>query len=167
MENKEIDDLIDNLGGIAPAVGDVFVPLSKKDLKELESKFDYELPGIIVSLLCRFGAFRFNEYAYFTPTKPFPKSYSNTNRGILGLFFGKSSKAYPKAKAISLVRQLEIHEEDFAKDFLPIADNGAGDIIGVRLGIGAVELWIHDAPAGKEFVHVNASLDSWLASLEN
>ena len=141
MENKELDALIENLGGIVPAVGYVFEPLSKKELKEIASKFDYELPSAIVSLLSRFGAFRFNEYAYYSPTKPFPKSYSKTNRGILGVFFGKPSKAYPKAKAISLARQLEIHDEDFAEDFLPIADNGAGDIIGVRLGNGAVELW--------------------------
>ncbi len=167
MENRELDDLIDNLGGIIPAVGDVFEPLSKKEVKEIESKFDYELPSVVTALLSRFGAFRFNEYVYYTPTKPFPKSYSKTNRGILGVFFGKLSKAYPKSKAISLARQLEIHDEDFPEDFLPIADNGAGDIIGVRLGNGAVELWIHDAPEGKEVSHVNASLNGWLASLEN
>lgn len=167
MENKTLDELIDRLGGIVPAVGDAFEPLSKKEIKEVESKFDYDLPSVVSSLLSRFGAFRFNEYVYYTPTKPFPKSYSKTNRGILGVFFGKTSTAYPKAKAISLARQLEMHEEDFAEDFLPLADNGAGDIIGVRLSNGAVELWIHDAPEGKEVSHVNASLEGWLASLEN
>jgi hypothetical protein len=167
MEDKALDNLIDSIGGIVPAVGDVFDPLSKKELKEIESGFDYDLPRVVISLLTRFGAFRFNEYVYYTPTKPFPKSYSKTNRGILGVFFGKPSKAYPKAKAISLARQIEMHGEDFAEDFLPIADNGAGDIIGVRLGTGAVELWVHDAAAGKEVCHVNKSFDDWLASLEN
>ncbi len=47
MENRELDDLIDNLGGIIPAVGDVFEPLSKKEVKEIESKFDYELPSVL------------------------------------------------------------------------------------------------------------------------
>lgn len=157
--SNSLDALIDGLGGIVPVVGNIFEPLSKKDLREIEAKFDDEFPPIVVELLSRFGAFRFNEYVYYTPAKPFPKSYSKSNRGILGIFFGKYSKAYPKAKAISLARQIEIHKGDFETDFLPIADNGGGDIIGVRLSDGAVELWVHDAPKGKEIARTNASLD--------
>lgn len=166
MDNKALDNLIESLGGIAPAVGDAFEPLSRKELKAIQSKFGYELPNVVNSLLSRYGAFRFKEYVYYTPTKPFPKWYSKTNRGILGVFFGKPSQAFPKAKAISLLRQIEIHEE-FAEDFLPMADNGAGDIIGVRLSSGTVEIWIHDAAEGEEVCHVSPNLDSWLNSLEN
>ncbi len=166
MDFHEITHLFDGLGGVAPAVGATFDCLNSKELKAIQSRFKSELPETVNLLLSNFGAFCFEEYAYYTPLKRFPTWYSKSNRGIVGTFFGKPSKNHPKAKAISLLHQFSLHPDDFTEDFLPIADDGGGNIMGVRLASREFYLWIHDAPEGKEYCYVNRTIDDWLRSLE-
>lgn len=52
------------------------------------------------------------------------------------------------------------------KDFLPFADNGDGDILGIRLKTRHVALFVHDAPVGTGSYHVTTHLMLGLYRLE-
>lgn len=164
---KNFQDIADKLGGVIPAVGDEFEPLTKKEVSAIERTLKRKIPPEVCKLLTTYGAFRFNEEVYYRPQRPFPKAYSKSNRGILGAFLGKLSKRYPKAKGISLANCLKLLKEEFPVDFLPIADNGAGDFLGIQLEDGSISLWIHDAPEGKDICFVNRCFNNWLETLEN
>jgi len=138
-----------------------------EEIGDIQARYENELPETVVKMLSNYGAFRFEEYVYYSPVVPFPCAYSKSNRGIVGTVFGKQSREYPKAKAISLTHQLNLHKDDFGDDFLPIADNGAGDVIGIKLATGHVQLWVHDAYEQQGFYEVRISIDEWVSSLEN
>lgn len=165
---KELAALLEKLGGIEPSVGDDFNPLATSDIKEIEAKVKGEVPTLCQELLLAFGSFRFKEDIFYTPVIPFPKKYSKTNRGIVGNFLGKKNPKYPRARSISILHLLDLLEEDLPPGFMPIADNGAGDLIGLFVNSGRkgqVALWNHDDPSAGGLYEVNVTFEKWLNSL--
>lgn len=160
MGSKEIlNACFKRLGGVIPSVGESFNRLNEKEIAEISNRFDYALPNIIVTLLSDFGSCTFEEYVYFQPE-------SSAHRFLVRTFLGKCSTDFPRATAISILEQLEWHQEDFDANFLPFADDGGGDLYGVYLPTGQVLLWSHDDP-DTEFFVLSESLEEWLNTLEN
>jgi SMI1 / KNR4 family (SUKH-1) len=157
--NEIVNKCFGRLGGVTPAVGEVFNPLSEKEIAEISSRFDFPLPSGIVAILLDFGACTFQEYVYCRPE-------FSEHRFLVRTFLGKCSRDYPKATAISLLEQLEWHQEDFDVNFLPFADDGGGDLFGVYLPTGNVLFWSHDDP-DVEFQILSNSLEEWFNTLEN
>ncbi len=159
--NPHLKKLLSTCGDLIPAVGDTLNPLSHADVAAIEARVDRPLDSVHREMLMSFGASRFEDDVFFTPEVAFPKSYSKSNTGIVGIFLGKLNENYPKAKGISVLHKLNIHNDDLPPDFVPIADVGSGDLYGSRLD-GSVWLWIHDALAGKELTPVSSSMPAWL-----
>lgn len=159
MGTKEIiDSCFKRLGGVNPAVGERFHPLTEKEIAEISIRFTFPLPEIVVAILSKFGASTFEEYV-------FCRTQSSENRFLIRTFLGKQNSDYPKATDISLLEQLEWHKEDFDGDFLPFADDGGGNLYGVNLPTGQVLLWSHDDPDAEFFILSN-SIDEWFNTLE-
>lgn len=87
----ELLEKFDRVGGIEPAVGQAFDPLSLDEIKSLATDFGGPLPDSLKLYLCGFGAIGFRKMVFYQPAKPFPTSYSRTNTGIARLLFGKTN----------------------------------------------------------------------------
>jgi hypothetical protein len=80
-------------------VGSEFDPLNSKEVVLVSKKCKFALPETVEELLSNYGAFTFEKYDFFTPIKPYPKWYSQSNKSIVGTFFGKLNKKFRNRSA--------------------------------------------------------------------
>ncbi len=160
----------DRVGGVEPAVGQAFDPLSPDEIRSLAADFGGPLPDSLELYLREFGAVGFSKDVFYRPVRPFPLSYSRNNIAIVSLLFGRINPAYPKARHLSIARKKLLLKDVLSGGLMPFADNGAGDFLFVQLNgdsHGAVYLWDHETPDAENFYFVNGSFDAWLDSLSN
>jgi len=164
----DVEAILAKLGGIEPSVGDEFDPLTALDVRQIEKAVGAKLPKLLQQILTSYGSFSFKNYVFYTPTVKFPKSYSKWNRGIVGMLLGKVNPKYPRARAISILRTLDMLDDVLPAKYLPIAEDGMGDVVCLSLArknAGVIFLWNHEGRTGEDWYLVNDSLEGWLRSL--
>lgn len=132
------------LGGIVPAVGEEFVPMSEDEISALESTLPGQFPASYGAFLKTYGAASFGEYIDFEPIEPLPATISSTGKGHISHFYGAKSSRYKDN--MSLERNFRVYRGRMPESLIPIGNDGVGNQI--CLGVdgderGKVYFWDH------------------------
>ena len=159
MSDSELHRLLLRLGGVEPAVGDTFYPLSPDEVNEIEDSIEHRFDETFRKLLRAYGSVIFTESVFY-----------RSNRGIVSLILGAIHPGVPHAKNLAIEFVFRLLSNELKDGVVPFADNGVGDYLCFDLseeGSGSVYLWDHEAPADVDDLHsVSDSFDTWLRSLE-
>ena len=154
--------------GIIPLFGDSFKPLTDSEIQQLEEDFQLLFLPDYKWLLKRYGSFGFNKWIEFEFLAKVPPYISDLNIGHFSTFFGSGiDKDY---LLFSLRFNIELYRDMFLQDFIPIGDDGSGDIICMSLtedNIGSIYYWYHEAEEDDKTLYLIAeSLRDFLLKLK-
>lgn len=139
------EELFAGLGGLKPAVGSVFQPLTAPEIGLLEAEIGAAIPEDYREFLLKYGAASFGTLTRFGSIAMLPKEYSETRkRGPFDYFYGAHRP--PNPETISLIWNLEILKDRMPVGFLPIGDDGVGNQVCISCKgptKGKVFLWDH------------------------
>lgn len=136
-----LKDKFVQLGGICPAVGECFAPLSEEEISTLEQRLGSTLPESYREFVSQFGRSAFHEYVDFTPLQPFHDSPAV--KGHLGIFFGGESLTH---RSYSINWNNAAYSGRLPSELLPIGGDGGGDLICLSIqgeSRGKVYYWDH------------------------
>lgn len=131
----------DSLGGIIPAAGGSYVPISVVELNLLESDLGAELPLSYKDFVSKYGQSAFEEYVGFDSEEEVPGSPDG--RGHFSLFFGGKDTEF---KSYSVAWNVANYRDRIPLKMLPIGTDGSGDLLLLsveELSFGQVFYWDH------------------------
>ena len=151
------ETVFERLGGVRPAVGDGLSPMSKEEIKSVESFIDARLPLLYREFLATFGACTFNgtspdnPHLVFRSSTGFPEHVSDDDCGLFDAFYGAKQDEHDP---YSLAVRIRFFMHRMPKSIIPIGDDGgAGQIcIGIHGNeLGKVYYWDQaNEPLGEE-----------------
>jgi hypothetical protein len=143
-EIMQLEEAIEAVGGLQPAAGIGFLPLSGPDLAQVELACDGLLPESYKSFLLRYGAAAFRRPVLVNPTQLLPKHISKSGKDYLDVFYGK---AIGDRKHLDLLHQIGTYRGRMPRTLLPIANNGGGNqfcIVVKGKEYGQIVYWDHN-----------------------
>jgi hypothetical protein len=135
-EEMDIDSISQRLGGMRPAGGGEFRPMSERELASIEDAIGAVLPAAYKSLLVKYGAFTFrgasddNPFIFFRAKTQLPAYVVDRGRSIFRLFYGATSNPGPGG----LSSKIAFFKDRIPDTLIPIGgDGGAGQIcLGIK-----------------------------------
>lgn len=150
----DFNSLSNHLGGVAPAGGGVFLPMTDTEIRFVENRVGGNFPQAYRSLLRKFGAFTFkgksenSPYIFFRSKTLLPDYIAANGLAILDFFYGSTQQTGPQG----LLQQITFFQERIPETMIPVASDG---------GAGQICLGIKDDDLGKVFYwdQMNEPLD--------
>lgn len=157
MEGSVMADetIFQHVGGIEPAAGASFHPLTEQEIEEVEEACTKELPAPFREFLRDFGAFSCGEYVGFDPIEPLPSSISSDGKGPFSHFFGARSDDYDDT--LGLLFNMRIYRDRMPTSLIPIGSDGGGNV--VCLGIDGkhrckIYYWDHNNEWDEDYLNI-------------
>jgi hypothetical protein len=131
------------LGGIIPAAGQTFLPMSMDEVRSIEGGLRTELPPEYVAFLLSYGAVAFAEIVEFEPVVPLPPPISDDGAGFINYFYGAARSVI--APGFWLSKAIEVYKGRMPENVIPIADDSGNKICIGTAGDerGRVFYWDH------------------------
>jgi hypothetical protein len=133
------------LGGIQPATGTTFSPMSEDDVTRIEAELEASFPEPYRSLLKTYGGFSFGEYVDFHVAKELRGTIPSRGVGHFSYSYGAASPDYDET--LSFEWNIGCYRERMPETLVPIANDGGDNQI--CLGVsgdeaGKVYYWDHN-----------------------
>ena len=151
----DVTSVIAALGGISPIGGTVHdpcVPVSEREMAQLEQRLGVSLPAAYRTFVGAFGACRLGpgvgDYNIEFPwDSPIPEHISHTDSVLFGSFYGSDATRQASSR---LSWQLDAFQDRIPEELIPIADCCGNKLcLGVRGGVRG-HVWYWDAETEPE-----------------
>jgi hypothetical protein len=135
----------DELGGIQPATGATFSPMSEDEAAKLEAQLGAPLPEAYRSFLQTYGGCSFGEYVDFHVVEELRGILPSRGIGHFSHFYGAASA--DSGKTLGLEWNIACYRERMPETLAPIANDGGDNQICLGVSgdeIGKVYYWDHN-----------------------